>query len=160
MADNKNNNLFLESLPFKLGQTARVSELIGRSYYKKHLLNEKNILEVDEFVILSYLKQNPDASQAEISKFILKGKAHIGKILNNMEQKGYISRNVKIEKGIMIKHSSLTEQGETLYKSTDEKFCALARNALEHLTKEEAETFIKLLDKYKKILLENFEISF
>ncbi len=160
MIKREDKDFLLESLPFKLEQTARVGELIGRNYYKENLKGQKEILEIDEFVILSYLKKYPKASQAEISKFFLKGKAHIGKILNNMEQKGYIQRSVKLENGNRIKHSKLTPLGERNYQNTDDKFGMLAIKTLECLTKEEIELFTKLLDKYKQLLLNNFDISF
>ena len=160
MVKNTDNTYFLESVPFNLGQTARIGELIGRNYYKKHLKGKTNILELDEFVILSYLQKNPNASQAEISKFFFKGKAHIGKILNDMEQKGYITRTVKLENGIMIKHSAVTKLGEKIYAHTDDEFNIVAKKILSLLTEEEIEQFSELLNKYKEILLNNFEISF
>ena len=117
-------------------------------------------MELDDFVILSYIKRNPNASQADISKMFLKGKAHIGKILNNMEKKGYILRNVGLENGIMVKHSVITELGEKVYAQTDNEFRILAKQTLGFLTKEEIQTFNKLLDKYKNFMLDNFEIAF
>lgn len=152
-------NFFLDSLPFKLGQTARVGELLGRSYYKEYA-NKKNILELDEFVILSYIKENPKSSQAEISKKFLKGKAHIGKILNDMEQKGYILRTADIKNGIMVKHSIITKLGEKIYEETDNGYRILAKKTLGFLTEEEIETLTHLLDKYRNTLLDNFEINF
>lgn len=159
MTDSTNEIFFLDSLPFKLEQTARVGELLGRSYYKKYA-NKKNILELDEFVILSYIKENPNSSQAEISKKFLKGKAHIGKILNDMEQKGFILRSADIKNGIMVKRSIITKLGEKVYEETDNGYRILAKKTLGYLSEEEIKTFTYLLDKYRNILLNNFEINF
>lgn len=159
MTDSTNEIFFLDSLPFKLEQTARVGELLGRSYYKKYA-NKKNILELDEFVILSYIKENPNSSQAEISKKFLKGKAHIGKILNDMEQKGFILRSADIKNGIMVKRSIITKLGEKVYEETDNGYRILAQKTLGYLSEEEIKTFTYLLDKYRNILLNNFEINF
>ncbi len=159
MTDSTNEIFFLDSLPFKLEQTARVGELLGRSYYKEYA-NKKNILELDEFVILSYIKKNPNSSQADISKKFLKGKAHIGKILNNMEQKGFILRSADIKNGIMVKRSIITKLGEKVYEETDNGYRILAKKTLGYLSEEEIKTFTYLLDKYRSILLNNFEINF
>ncbi len=159
MTDSKNEIFFLDSLPFKLEQTARVGELLGRSYYKEYA-NKKHILELDEFVILSYIKENPNSSQADISKKFLKGKAHIGKILNDMEQKGFILRSADIKNGIMVKRSIITKLGEKVYEETDNGYRILAKKTLGYLSEEEIKTFTYLLDKYRSILLNNFEINF
>ena len=158
-SNNAKNSAMINNVPFKLEQTARVCELLGRSYYKKYV-KKKSILEQDEFFILCCIKQNPTISQSNISKMLFKGKAHIGKILSNMEKKGYITRTVSMNKNVMVKHSILTDKGEKLYEETDKAFIELAKHTLKVFTEEEIQTFVGLLDKYKTSMLEKFEILF
>ena len=145
MAKDRTKNVpFIEGLPYKLAETARISELMARSYYKNYV---KSILDLEEFIILSHILSNPDLSQSDLSKLVYKGKAHVGKILNDMEQKGYITRIVSTHNNMMIKRTSLTEQGKKLYDETNEAFRQLGKRVLAEFSDSEIEEFIYLLEK-------------
>ena len=40
---------------YRLGDTARVSELMARNYYKSYIVGHEEMLEIDEFKILSHI---------------------------------------------------------------------------------------------------------
>lgn len=148
---------FIEGLPYKLAETARISELMARNYYKNYV---KSILDIDEFRILCHILSNPDLSQSDLAKLVYKGKAHIGKILNEMEQKGFITRTISTHNNMMVKRTALTDKGITVYNETNEAFRQLGSKILADFSDEEMETFLKLLDKLKNKILENSEIIF
>lgn len=88
MDEKKIDNMpYVGNVFYKLGDTARVSELMARNYYKTYIDGNEQMLELDEFKILSHILDNSDLSQNDISKLVYKGKAHVGKILNSMEKK-------------------------------------------------------------------------
>lgn len=152
---------FIEGLPFKLAETARISELMARNYYKNYVNGVKNsILDLEEFKILSHIIANPSLSQSDLAKLVYKGKAHVGKILTEMEQKGFITRTLSTRNNMMIKHTSLTEHGKKLYEETDEAFRQLGTKVLAEFTDEEIYDFLFLLDKLKNKMLEHNEIIF
>ncbi|MFR1672980.1 MAG: MarR family winged helix-turn-helix transcriptional regulator [Candidatus Gastranaerophilaceae bacterium] len=153
----KTEPLFINGLPYNIEQTARISYLLGKSYYKNFV---KSILELSEFTIISYILANPDASQSDLSKLLFKGKAHIGKILNEMENKGYIKRVAVTDNNIMKKLTKITSKGKKLYEDTHNEFRNLGEKILEDFTLEEMETFHRLLNKYKASILNNFELDF
>lgn len=158
MAKDRTKNVpFIEGLPYKLAETARISELMARSYYKNYV---KSILDLEEFIILSHILSNPDLSQSDLSKLVYKGKAHVGKILNDMEQKGYITRIVSTHNNMMIKRTSLTEQGKKLYDETNEAFRKLGKRVLAEFSDSEIEEFIYLLEKLQEKMLQNSKIKF
>ena len=158
MAKDRTKNVpFIEGLPYKLAETARISELMARSYYKNYV---KSILDLEEFIILSHILSNPDLSQSDFSKLVYKGKAHVGKILNDMEQKGYITRIVSTHNNMMIKRTSLTEQGKKLYDETNEAFRQLGKRVLAEFSDSEIEEFIYLLEKLQEKMLQNSKIKF
>ncbi len=158
MAKDRTKNVpFIEGLPYKLAETARISELMARSYYKNYV---KSILDLEEFIILSQILSNPDLSQSDLSKLVYKGKAHVGKILNDMEQKGYITRIVSTHNNMMIKRTSLTEQGKKLYDETNEAFRQLGKRVLAEFSDSEIEEFIYLLEKLQEKMLQNSKIKF
>ena len=155
--DRTKNVPFIEGLPYKLAETARISELMARNYYKNYV---KSILDLEEFIILSHILSNPDLSQSDLSKLVYKGKAHVGKILNDMEQKGYITRIVSTHNNMMIKRTSLTEQGKKLYDETNEAFRQLGKRVLAEFSDSEIEEFIYILEKLQEKMLQNSKIKF
>lgn len=157
--DRTKNVPYIEGLPYKLNETARISELTARNFYKNYVM-QKSILELDEFQLLSHIIYKPDLSQSDLAKLVYKGKAHIGKILTEMEEKGYITRSVSTHNNMMVKHTSLTEHGKKLYDETDDAFKQLGRVVMESFTDEEVDNFMYLLEKFKNRLLENNEIIF
>lgn len=160
MSKDKSDRIpFLESVPHILAETARMSVLAGRNYYKNCLKTE-DILELDEFVMLCHIISTPKSSQSDISKKVYKGKAHVGKILNEMEQKGYIKRVVASENNIMVKYNEVTELGKKLFEATDEVFYQLYLKYFSDFTDAEIETFKKLLLKHQAVILANQKIEF
>lgn len=161
MCSDKTKNVpYVESVPYKLAETCRISELMARNYYKDFVIGEECLLDLDEFRILSHIISNPDLSQSDISKLVYKGKAHVGKILNSMAQKGYIKRVLSPNKNIMVKHTVLTEYGEKLYYKTNEMFRKLGSNVLDSFTDKEIESFLYLLGKFQNSILEKYKIYF
>ena len=151
---------FIEGLPYKLAETARISELMARNYYKNYVIGVKSILDLDEFRILSHILSDPDLSQSDISKLVYKGKAHVGKILSDMEQKGFITRILSTHNNMMVKRTALTELGKQLYNETNEAFRQLGTTVLDDFTDEEIENFLYLLNKFKNNMIERNEINF
>lgn len=161
MTKEKNNQVpFIQGVPYKIAETARISELVARNYYKNYVKGVKSILELDEFRILSHIIANPDLSQSDISKLVYKGKAHVGKILTDMEQKGFITRILTTHNNMMVKQTALTEYGKKLYHETDEAFRQLSDTVLSKFSDKEIQDFLYLLDKFKSKMLDNNEIYF
>jgi len=151
------NESFLTCLPYKLAETARISELMTRNYYKE-CISKKGILELDEFRILSHILKNPNLSQSDLAKLEYKGKAHIGKILNSMEEQGFIKRSVSTNNNMMVKLTHITQKGMDYFEYSDEVFSALGSEIVGKFSEDEVITFMKLLDKYKDNILKNYNI--
>lgn len=151
---------YVDNVFYKLDQTARVAELMARNCYKMYQDTDKPILDLDEFKILSHIMDDPNLSQSDIGKLVYKGKAHVGKILNELEKKNYIERALTTRNNIIIKHTVITEQGKEIYFYTDEKFKEINQNIKKMFAEEELKTLKFLLDKLKTAMLNNNKISF
>lgn len=151
---------YIDNVFYKLDQTARVAELMARNCYKMYQDTDKPILDLDEFKILSHIMDDPNLSQSDIGKLVYKGKAHVGKILNELEKKNYIERDLTTRNNIIIKHTVITEQGKEIYFYTDEKFKEINQNIKKMFAEEELKTLKFLLDKLKTAMLNNNKISF
>ena len=151
---------YVDNVFYKLDQTARVAELMARNCYKMYQDTDKPILDLDEFKILSHIMDDPNLSQSDIGKLVYKGKAHVGKILNELEKKNYIERELTTRNNIIIKHTVITEQGKEIYFYTDEKFKEINQNIKKMFAEEELKTLKFLLHKLKTAMLNNNKISF
>lgn len=161
MNNNGNFNIpYVDNVFYKLDQTARVAELMARECYKIYENSDKPILELDEFKILSHIMDDPNLSQSDISKLVYKGKAHVGKILNELEKNNYIKRELSTRKNMVIKRTILTDRGKDIYFYTDKKFAELNQNIKKMFSEAELQTLKDLLDKLRESMLRNNKISF
>lgn len=104
---------YTECLPYEIEKTARLLQLSA-----KHVFNNKIKCNIshDEFVILDTLINNPGISQSDLSKMVLKGRSHTGKILSSLETKKYVTRSQGTKNGKMIYQINITESGLALYE--------------------------------------------
>lgn len=147
---------FIESLPYSLELTGRISNLLARNFHKNEL---KNSIGPDEFIILNTIIVNPGISQSEIARLTLKGKAHAGKILTAMEKKGYIKRTPVCHENSLIKKTEITEMGLERYNEMRPKILEAFQNILKPFSKDEIKIFKQLLLKYRNSLLETVDVN-
>lgn len=104
---------YTESIYYQLEQTAKYCRYLGMQIFQK--LNIP--LTMDEFVALDVINTNDGICQRELAKLILKDRPNTGRILNTLEDKGYIKRFVDTKNNRLVRRMSLTEEG---YKVTNE----------------------------------------
>ena len=71
-----------EYLPYQIDFTANFNKSFRREFQSQYVSTE---ITPDEMTIFYCIYFNPHMSQSEMAKFLFKGKAHVGKILNDME---------------------------------------------------------------------------
>jgi DNA-binding MarR family transcriptional regulator len=106
------NNFYINSFPYEVELTARLCH----ENAKRLLETITTEISIDEFSILDTLTAKPGLSQADLARLILKGKAHTGRFLMALEEKGLIERHVAEKDGKLIKVATVTEKGATKYK--------------------------------------------
>ncbi len=135
------------SLPFQIEYTSKFNNTFRRNFHEKFMNKETS---PDEFAILGFLINEPDISQNKIGKIIFKGKAHVGKMLHEMEQKGLIIREPQSNNSFMNK---VTSKGEQVFKDGIDK---IEKNIIakfkEEFSPEEHKLFISLLERYRNVM--------
>lgn len=112
----------------------------------------KDEITADEHVILLTINFRPDISQSELAKVLFKGKAHIGKILNDMESRGLIRRIADTRDNIIVKRNELTEKGINIIEESLPKTECI-RNAMDkEFSQEDIIQFTSYLKRYRKVL--------
>lgn len=101
---------YIESIYYQLEQTARYCRYLGSQIFQK--LNMP--VSMDEFVTMDTISLNDGMCQRELAKLILKDRANTGRILNSLEEKGYIERFVDTKNNRLVRKMRLTPEGREI----------------------------------------------
>lgn len=143
------NNLVVDALkktlPFQILYTANFQKAFRRKFHKNSIHKD---ISPDIFSILYFINCNPDITQIELAQILFKGKAHVGKILNEMEKLEYIKRE---QHGKLIKNIILPK-GEKLHNKAFKEFAKMKNIINSNFTTEEINQFIEYLVRYRETL--------
>ena len=103
----KNTERFTDTFYYDLELTTKFLRLFSVEFFKK--LNTK--LSQDEYVTIETILCNAGICQRDLAKIILKDRANTGKLLDSLERKGYITRQLSIKNNRPVKIVSITEAG-------------------------------------------------
>lgn len=149
MIKNENQKLLEElmqgSLTFQILYTANLHNSFRRNFHKKFISPD---ISPDITTILFFMTINPDITQTELAKYLFKGKAHVGKILNEMERIGLIRRETKEHS---IKNIILPK-GKQLNKKAFVQFQKIKEIMDKALSEKETKQFLDYLSIYRKTL--------
>lgn len=101
---------YIESIYYQLEQTARYCRYLGSQIFQKLDMP----VSMDEFVTMDTISLNDGMCQRELAKLILKDRANTGRILNSLEEKGYIERFVDTKNNRLVRKMRLTLEGREI----------------------------------------------
>ena len=97
--------------------------------------------------VLDYLKDHDGSNQKEIARACFLEAGSLTSILNRMEEKGLVERRM-LNGNRRSFHVFLTESGKKNQELVEEMFAEIEKDALDGISSEEFETFMKV---YRKI---------
>ena len=100
-------NHFTDTIFYQIELTAKYCKLLGQQVFEKFNAG----ITPEEFSVLDTLSCNPYLCQRDLAKLILKDRANTGKLLDSLERKGYITRQLSIKNNRPVKIVSITEAG-------------------------------------------------
>lgn len=148
----ENNPTFKEldtNLAYQIDYTANFNKSFRREF---HAQKVTECCSPDEFTILYALHFDPNISQSDLAKLLFKGKAHIGKILNDMESRGLIKRVADTRNNIIIKRSVVTKKGIEIFEKGHKEFSKVRETINQNFTTKEMEQFISYLKKFRQVV--------
>lgn len=146
----KNSTKDMENnLTFQIDYTANFNKAFRREF-QEQIINAD--ITTDECSILFAINYNPTISQSELAKLMFKGKAHIGKILNDMETRGLVKRIADTRDNIIIKRNEITPKGQEILKKGIKEINKIKKAVEEEFSKEDLENFKQYLKRYRNIL--------
>lgn len=105
---------FTDTIFYQIELTARYTKLLGTQLFGKLGIG----LTPEEFAALDTISANDDLCQRDLAKLILKDRANTGKLLDSLENKGFISRELTVKNNRPVKIIKITEQGQCIYDDT------------------------------------------
>ncbi len=106
----RNCEHYIESIYYQLEQTARYCRYLGSQIFQKLDMP----VSMDEFTAMDTISLNDGMCQRELAKLILKDRANTGRILNSLEEKGYIERFVDTKNNRLVRKMRLTPEGREI----------------------------------------------
>ena len=98
---------YTDSIHYELEQTSRLINMLTNQLFKKLELS----ITFDEYIALDTVSINAGICQRDLAKLILKDRANTGRILNELEQKGFITRFIDTKNNRLVKKMGITETG-------------------------------------------------
>lgn len=147
---------YTKSLPYELELTSRVVHEASTGFFKQNNFPITH----DEFVILDCLSIYPDIIQIELAKMILKGRAHTGRFLMALEEKGFIKRTPAKHGTKLIMKLSITPEGLNVYKNVSKEIDRHIDALHERLNLDKIRALVDMLREIRQDAYENFNIDF
>lgn len=152
----KDTKFYIDSFPYEIELTARLCHENAR----RLLESCTGEISLDEFTVLDTLIAKSGLSQADLARLILKGKAHTGRFLMALEDKGIIERHVEERDGKLIKVATVTQKGQDLYKQIITKFRPAVEKFDKIISDEDCAKIIERLRKFRSAIEEVSKIVF
>jgi len=146
---------YTDSLYYEVFLTAKYIKKTAEQHFK-HLRLE---LTLEEFSTLDFLYDNNNICQRDLAVRMLINRANMGKILNGLEENGYITRTLDVRENRPVKIVALSDKGEEIYTKTLETLKANTKPVSDKISKEECDTIIQSLQKIRAITKEILEIN-
>lgn len=99
---------FTDTIFYQIELTAKYCKLLGQQVFEKCSTG----LSVEEFAVLDTIFCNGELCQRDIAKLILKDRANTGKLLDALENKGLVSRELSMKNNRPVKLIKLTNAGK------------------------------------------------
>lgn len=146
---------YTESIIYSMEQTVIYFRVKGAQFF-----NELNIgVTIDQFVTLDAIYCNNDICQRDLSKLILKDRSNTGRILNILEEKGFVKREIETKGKRLVKKVYITDKGKKVIEEYQPKLRNAFSKIFDDVSEEEFATLRNTLAKLKNSLSKTTSIQ-
>ena len=146
---------YTDTIHYELEQTARLMRKLSIQIMEKLGIN----ISIDECAALDMISCNENICQRDLAKKILKDRANTGRILNSLENKGYIKRIVDTKNNRLVKKLKITEFGKIQLKEITDKIKSYLENVTTNLPHTEVRKIRDILKNFRLNLEKEVEIN-
>lgn len=146
---------YTESINYEIERTARALKLLG-----VQLFNDLGLeVQLDEYCALDVISCHENICQRDLAKYILKDRANTGRILNSLEEKGFIKRINDTRNNRLIKRINLTPDGENVLHCTSEKLKNHVTRTVQPFQAKEVKQLNQSIKKFREHLESLLELK-
>jgi len=133
----------LQNLP---GHQIRRLNQISTHLFSKHMQDSGYDITPVQYAALLAIKVMPNSDQVQIANYISYDKVTIGGVIERLQRKGLISRDVN-ERDKRARILNITNEGIHMISQVDAVIEQIQQDILKMLDEEEQQTFMQLLRK-------------
>ena len=148
-------NHFTDTIFYQIELTAKYYRLLGHQVFEQY--NAK--VNPEEFSILDTLLCNTQLCQRDLAKIILKDRANTGKLLDNLEKRGYLVRRLSIKNNRPVKIVEITPEGERVANETTEAIRPHLKVVRDRIKNSDLAKISDLLRELREFLDDTLEIQ-
>ena len=146
---------FSESVFYKISQLAIYTEKLAQNFFEIRNVD----LTHDEFCALNIILNHPNICQRDLAKIILRDRVRTGRILNSLEDKGYIKRTNTTKNNRLVRLLTITKNGEKFYNNEFRIMNQVMEKLLEKFPEEKMTELKSSLEKLENALSEIVEFN-
>ncbi len=151
----KTKDFLNENLPYQIDFTANFNKAFKRKFHATYMDAQTT---ADEFAILGMLNDAPGISQIKMGKCLFKGKAHVGKMLSDMESRGLLEREIKEDGSSAI--NRVTPKGRKIFENGIKTIKKNIHSKMKvEFSEDEIKQFMSYLKRYRAVLSSIVDVS-
>ncbi len=146
---------YTESIFYQFEQTAKYCKYLGMQVFQKLDMP----VSTDEFAALDVINVNEGICQRELAKIILRDRSNTGRILDSLEEKGYVERYVDTKNNRLVRRVKLTVSGKIVTEETSVKLRKYISNLPKVFSDEDKDKLRSLIIKFRESLEQEVEMK-
>ncbi len=136
---------YTDSIHYELEQTSRLMKKLTNQLFEKLGID----LTIDEYSALDTVSVNAGICQRDLAKLILKDRANTGRILNTLEQKGFITRFIDTKNNRLVKKMGITAEGLQELDTINKKIKSYLEGVTKRIAPEDVERVQQTLKSFR-----------
>lgn len=136
---------YVDSIVYLIEQTSVYFNTKGAQFFEQLNIG----ITLDQFTAIDTISFNQGICQRDLSKLILKDRSYTSRILNTLEEKGFIERRVETKGKRLVKTLYLTQEGENIILNNQERLKNSFSNVFGDISEEEFISMRATLEKMK-----------
>lgn len=148
-------NHFTDSVFYEIELTAKYCKMMGTQIFEDIDAG----ISVEEFSTLDTILCNPEICQRDLAKLILKDRANTGKILDNLENMGFIERQLSVKNNRPVKISKLTPAGKQKVIEISDVLKPHTEMIKSKILNSDLKQLKTMLQEFRDVLNESLEIN-
>lgn len=151
----KKTTHYIDSVFYQFEQTARYCKYLSVQIFQGLNMG----ITADEFIVLDTIDANGCICQRELAQLILKDRAGTGRLLNILEEKGYIERFADTKNNRLVRKMKLTKSGIAILKDAIDKLKKYIDKMPEIISEEKKEKLISTIIEFRQGLEKEVQMN-